>query len=113
MPVLRPCIEAKCGALTPNTRCIAHQQQRDRERNERSYYQTPEWRRLRKAVAGRPCAVCESRKRVVAHHREGRKAGGEDVAANLIPLCGSCHSTYEADLRAGRDTELVRLVEAL
>jgi hypothetical protein len=45
-----------------------------------------------------------------------------DVQENFLILCGagaigvpweSCHNQYEADKRAGKDTELRRLVDSL
>lgn len=97
--------------------CRPHRQQVDRDRNQRSPYVTREWRRLSQAVTARDgrCQVpsCGSTSRLVAHHLENRREGGPDAMDNLVTLCASCHSRYEADRRAGRRTALRRAVESL
>ena len=57
--------------------------------------------------------VCESPERIHWHHKVPRREGGADSVENLRPLCGGCHSTYEADKAAGNATAHTRLVEAL
>ena len=98
-----PCID--CGQPAKRTRCPQCERSR--------YYQTPQWRRLRKTIAGQPCAICNSTRRVAAHHARPRRDGGPDTPANLIPLCQTCHSQYEGDKRAQRTTQLTSTVEAL
>lgn len=113
MPVVRPCLD--CGALTSGTRCSACSSKRTRSKNRRSPYQTPAWRRIRKArrAAGQiACAVCGSRRYVAQHHVDNVAAGGE-LAGRTVGLCASCHGRYEADRRVGRDTAHRRLVDAL
>ena len=114
MPVVRPCLV--CGQLTGNgTRCVRCQSKRDADRNRRSPYQSPAWRRIRKArrEAGQStCAVCGSERYVAQHHVDNVAAGGE-LAGRTVGLCASCHGRYEADVRAGRDTPHRRLVDAL
>lgn len=114
MPVVRPCLV--CGQLTGNgTRCVRCQSKRDADRNRRSLYQSPAWRRLRKArqaAGATDCAVCGSSRYVAQHHVDNVTAGGE-LAGRTVPLCASCHGRYEADVRAGRDTPHRRLVDAL
>jgi 5-methylcytosine-specific restriction endonuclease McrA len=120
MPRALPCLELVngrlCGRLSQQRRCPEHQSARDRARNEQSYYQSPAWRSLSALVVRRDrlCVVlgCGSRHRLAAHHLRPRTEGGPDHPANLITLCASCHSTYEADVRACRDTWLRRIVEA-
>lgn len=82
-------------------------------RNASSYYQTSEWRRLAGAAVQRDgeCAICMGRARLTANHIIPRQGGGPDALPNLMTLCGSCHSGYEAAVRHGRDTELRRLVD--
>lgn len=41
----------------------------------------------------RVCIVCWNGP-VEAHHLLHRSRGGDDVAANLIPLCQNCHRAY-------------------
>lgn len=109
---LRRCLT--CPTLVPlnRTRCEGCESKRNRAKNRSSYYQTPEWRQLRKAVA-KECIYCGSTDRVAAHHLTGRKQGGPDAADNLVPLCQSHHSALEADLRSNRSTELTRFVESI
>jgi 5-methylcytosine-specific restriction endonuclease McrA len=42
-------------------------------------------------VAGSPCAVCGERRPVEAAHVVPRSQGGDDVRANIAPICGRCH----------------------
>lgn len=113
MPVVRPCLD--CGALTSGTRCSACSSKRTRSKNRRSPYQTPAWRRIRKArrAAGQiACAVCGSRRYVAQHHVDNVAAGGE-LAGRTVALCASCHGRYEADVRGKRDTPLRQLIDRL
>lgn len=123
MPHAVRCID--CGHPSPESPCSGCRRRRNQKRASESYYQTPEWKRKRAAARrrlGDSCAICGSTERPITHHRKGRAEGGEDVQGNFMILCGagaidqpwdSCHSQYEADKRAGTDTELRRLVEAL
>lgn len=112
MPRYRPCLD--CSTLVPlnRTRCPVHESKRNQAKNRSSYYQTPQWRQLRKAIT-KECVYCGSTDRVAAHHIKGRKDGGPDAPENLIGLCQRCHSQLEADLRSSRSTELTRFVESI
>lgn len=85
------------------------------DRNGSSYYQTKAWRRLSRAAIRRDgeCAVCMGTYRLTANHIIPRREGGPDSLPNLMTMCGPCHSTYEADTRHGKDTELRRLVDGI
>lgn len=123
MPHAVRCLD--CKRLSSESPCPRCQRARNKARAATSFYQTPEWRRIRaqaQRLNGRACAVCGSTERPTVHHREGRSEGGMDVQENFLMLCGagavgvpwrSCHAQYEADKRAGKDTELRRLVEGL
>jgi len=105
---MMPCID--CGQRTQRSRCPVCQRTRDQA----SYYHTPQWRRLAKqATRGQACTICGSADRVTAHHAHARKAGGPDALENLIPMCISCHSQYEADKRKLQHTTLTQIVDAL
>ena len=58
-----------------------------------------EWLRLRAEKLG-PCRLCHSFDSPTLHHILSKSLGGDDVAANLVPLCGSgttgCHGKVEA-----------------
>lgn len=87
-----------------------------REQDAASFYQSPKWRALAAAVRrrqGGACLICPSGYRLTAHHVVPRGSGGPDTLDNLVALCGHCHSQYEGDKRAGRATDLTRLIEAL
>lgn len=78
------------------------------------YYQSKEWRRLRRKAKADSCAVCGGTDRLTVHHGQARREGGADALSNLqVTLCGQCHSQFEADKRAGDNTELVRIVNAI
>lgn len=104
-----------CPATIPadRSRCPRCQSKRDRERNSTSYYQSREWRRLRRAciMRDRCCVVTGSTHRMTAHHVIAREAGGPDSLENLATLAGDVHSAYEAAVRDGKDTPLRRRVD--
>lgn len=114
MPIVRPCLD--CGALTAGeTRCGSCQSKRDRAKNRRSPYQSRAWRLIRaarRAAGGTTCAICGSDRYVAQHHAENVTDGGA-LEGETVPLCASCHSRYEAHVRAGRTTHLRQLVDAL
>jgi len=118
------CID--CGALGPESPCPRCRRRRNKERAATSFYQSPEWRRLSaeaRRLNGDACAICGSTQRPTTHHLKNRRTEeGRDEMSNFVILCGagaigvswnSCHSQYEADKRAGKDTELRRRVEFL
>lgn len=88
-----------------------------REQDRGSFYQSPEWDQLRKLalrlLKPRECTVCGSTWRLTLHHLVPREMDGADKLENLCWLCGNCHSGYEGDKRAGRTTDLTRVVDAL
>lgn len=53
--------------------------------------------------AGHLCLVCLWH-RVDAHHLLLRSQSGDDVLANLIPLCSSCHEALHLGIVLPRDT---------
>lgn len=96
----RPCL--KCSKPTTNKggRCDLHTRQRVSQHNARNaYYQSSEWRALRRACLDRDhsrCVVCTDTYRLTAHHIHARELGGADAIENLTTLCGRCHSSLEA-----------------
>lgn len=59
------------------------------------------WERIREEkLTGRSCRVCVAFIAGTLHHLVPRSLGGDDVADNLVPLCGSgttgCHGLVEA-----------------
>lgn len=40
------------------------------------------------------CALCRAAKHLHLHHIYFRSHGGDDVRANILPLCRSCHDAY-------------------
>ena len=77
-----------------------------------SPYQQRAWRRFTKHAKADACAICGDTTRLTLHHQDGRQPAGI-TQGRFITLCGTCHSRYEGALRAGRDTQLRRLVENL
>lgn len=77
------------------------------------------WEVLRRAKLG-PCRVCSDDFLPQLHHLVARSLGGDDVAANLVPLCGRCHAEVEAHAELAcralqlslTDAELVYITEA-
>lgn len=115
MTVLKMCVEPGCFRLTAAARCIPCRSRRDRARNRVSYYQTPEWRAIARACVQRDgaCLICSSTLRLTANHIIGRAAGGPDTVENTMTMCGDCHSTFEADARHGRQTDLRQRVDSI
>jgi HNH endonuclease len=82
----------------------AHQLRTHRTRGFRRRASQAEWVILRgEKLAGRPCRVCGrlgARWNRSLHHLVPRSLGGDDVAANLVAVCGSgttgCHGLIEA-----------------
>ena len=111
MPLTVPCLDCGCLIERPiRGRCLSCR----KEQNSNDFYQTKKWRRQRRKVKAKTCDICPSTERLTAHHSKPRSEGGSDAPENLkVTLCGKDHSQYEADKRAGKDTELVRLVDAL
>ena len=73
---------------------------------EDSFYDSPEWRKLRRACLYRDRYICQRCNRrfkaedLSAHHLTPRLEGGPDDLTNLITLCVPCHDFVEvADLR--------------
>ena len=65
------------------------------------FYNTPEWRRLRRECLYRDrytCHRCDKRMKsadLTAHHLIPRMDDGPDILENLITLCGPCHDFSE------------------
>src|SRR5688500_4725357 len=62
---------------------------------------TAEWEQIRaRKLDGWPCRVCEAFQAATLHHLVSKSLGGDDVADNCVPLCGSgttgCHGLVEA-----------------
>jgi 5-methylcytosine-specific restriction endonuclease McrA len=60
-----------------------------------------EWQRLRTAkLVGRSCRTCELFADLQLHHLVprgmGGTIGGDDIEANLVALCSTCHGLVEA-----------------
>jgi len=117
----------RCGRVRSSSPCTDCAEVIKREKEQRvalikqnSYYTTPAWRRLRTMAARifrerfgiEGCIVCGSLLRINWHHVVPRSEGGPDSVSNLCPLCGRHHTELENDIRAGRDSELRRKVEA-
>jgi len=103
-----------CRTITPTgPRCPACARRRNQARDKASPYKTRRWRqvsgRIRRQAGN--CTVCGSTHRLTVHHLEGRRA---DIGQGPFEvLCANCHSQYEADKRAGRATDLTRVVDSL
>lgn len=57
------------------------------------------WQRIIDEKNG-PCRVCGTTGNITFHHLTPKSLGGDDQAANIVPLCGSgttgCHGLIEA-----------------
>ena len=59
-----------------------------------------EWQAIADAKQG-PCRICRRvesngsvHSTIELHHLVRRSQGGDDVADNIVPLCGACHRDY-------------------
>lgn len=48
-----------------------------------------------KVAAEGQCRSCRNRYGLERHHLVPRSLGGDDVEANIVPLCQDCHGTFE------------------
>lgn len=93
----------------PKSRQLA----RGEKRYRRKVASPKQWQAIRAEKLG-PCRVCEVKEAnpyvaIHLHHLVSRGALGDDVAANLAPLCSDCHGLVE-----GRDPHaLAVLAEGL
>lgn len=73
-----------------------------------------EWNKMRNGFRGYGCFVCGERWQSL-HHLYPRSQGGDDVAVNLVPLCGSgttgCHGRVEARDKEARAAVRANLLE--
>jgi len=72
------------------------------------------WKKLRTECYG-PCLICGDAWRVELHHVISRAQGGDDVPANLVPLCAEHHRRItehvglaRVDLRHSFSPETIR-----
>lgn len=66
-----------------------------------SYLASAHWKEVRAAAldaAGHRCQLCNTTRRLQAHHRTYERIGHE-LAGDLIVLCGSCHATFHGRLK--------------
>ena len=63
---------------------------RGAKRYRRKVASAKQWEAIVAAKAG-PCRVCVGRGVVQYHHLVFREHCGDDVAANIVPLCPDCH----------------------
>lgn len=117
---MRRCLEPGCSELSINSRCPTHTRDKEKRHNdERSYYKSGHWQRLRSAclaLYGDECAICGSTDLVEVHHVEPRPKNAPnpttlDVLTNCLPLCGQHHRELEADVRTGRPSVLRKIAE--
>ncbi len=103
-----------CRTITATgPRCPSCSRTRNRKRDAASPYRNARWQKLRARLTRQAgaCTICGSHQRLTVHHLHGRK---RDITQGpFAVLCGHCHSTYEAERRAGRRTDLTRLIDRI
>jgi hypothetical protein len=98
---LKRCLESGCATLTPRTRCIHHQRQRqqtkDAKRPQRRTH--AEQQRRRQQVIDQPwCTICGATTDLTAGHLEDVAAGGSE-SGPLTTLCRHHNSSTGANVR--------------
>lgn len=76
-----------------NTRSHAHPDPKPQRRLRASQ---DAWRGIREEFHGQVCVACGLGDLLELHHVVPRSQSGDDTAANLVPLCRSCHTRFEA-----------------
>jgi 5-methylcytosine-specific restriction protein A len=104
-----PCAQPGCRELCHERFCprhakehAAHYERHQRDRNLKKHYDSPAWRRLRRAFLLRHplCQSCEAHGKYTpaleVHHVVPLSQGGTDFEGNLQALCKVCHSQHHA-----------------
>lgn len=77
----------------PKTKQLA----RGEKRYRRKVASPKQWAAIRaEKLDGQACRICGWLTNPELHHIVPRDRGGDDVAANLLPLCRNCHTHLEA-----------------
>lgn len=67
---------------------------RGERRYRRKIASPKQWQAIWEAKRG-PCRVCGQSNAIQLHHLLARSARGDDVPANIVPLCPDCHEKIE------------------
>ena len=116
--VVLPAVNSLKEADREFNRAYKHSQRIKRIKKYRSYIVSKKWKQKRVAffqVHGRKCYICGNKKRLEIHHRTCKNLRKEK-AADVIPLCHTCHEDVSFDKGkklSTKETEakLVRLKE--
>lgn len=84
---------------------------RGERRYRRRVASAKQWQRISAAKMG-PCRVCSLRTDVDLHHLVWREHGGDDVEANIVPVCRSDHEALHRRSPATARLLLSRLSDA-
>ena len=86
---------------------------RGERRYRRKVASPKQWQAIEAAKLG-PCRVCSFRPAagLDLHHLVWREHGGDDVAANIVPICRKCHAALHDRARAIARLLLSRLSDA-
>ncbi len=74
----------------------------DRSSEYDAYLNSPSWADLKRELWSerpRACMVCQSKRRVEAHHLIYRDPIASGTTDDLMPLCHACHKTTHANLQ--------------
>lgn len=109
---LRPCPARGCSRLTRGGRCDVHRKEQRQQADtktpeERAFYSSAAWQKIRAAQLQREplCRTCREEGRPLtpastADHIVPRRQGGSDLPENLQSQCGPCHQRKRQAERA-------------
>ena len=102
---MKPCSRPRCPKLSRGGPCPEHKradsqryESQPRRRQDKRFYASAEWRRLRAYVLTRDplCRICGQVPSWHVDHIIPRSAGGPDTVENLRGLCRRCHASVTA-----------------
>jgi 5-methylcytosine-specific restriction endonuclease McrA len=100
------------GAPDPKSRTLARGERRYR----RKVASPKQWQAIIEAKRG-PCRCCNNRPGLLGlvieyHHLVSREDHGDDVAANIVPLCSVCHGLVTRRNPLAREVLAAHLTDA-
>lgn len=112
---LTACTYPGCGIACEGGRCSRHPRKVwEKPSGRNAFYDSPEWRKARKATIKRDpiCKECKQAKSTHADHKTAMRDGGAPLdPKNLQGVCHTCHARktrYEQLKRAGREVVSIK-----
>jgi len=107
-PTCKFCLRILAGNRKVSTSFLKEAPEKSTRIDYKKYISSAEWREKSnsaKARAGYRCQVCNSRFKLVAHHRTYKNLGHESPD-DLTVLCRECHNFFETQKLIPRPTDV-------